>query len=212
MKVSLSISRFDPTKDSTPYEDKFEIAAEPHETVLDALIRAWQQDPTISFRRSCRSGICGSCAMSINGRPSLACQTLIRDSFHKGEYIVLEPLPNFRRLKDLVVDMDSFFESLKSILPWLLTRSDHAGLMEPEVCRKVESPATCILCGACDASIASPGTIRPAAMVKSIRLAVDSRDSLGERRLMLAGLDENTLSAFKAQLATVCPKGINLPI
>lgn len=212
MKVSLSISRFDPTKDSTPYEDKFEIAAEPHETVLDALIRAWQQDPTISFRRSCRSGICGSCAMSINGRPRLACQTLIGDSFHEGECIALEPLPNFRRLKDLVVDMDSFFETLKSILPWLLTRSDHNGLMKPEICRQVESPATCILCGACDASISSPGTVRPAAMVKSIRLAVDSRDSLGEQRLMLAGLDKDSLSTFKAQLSTVCPKGIHLPI
>ena len=92
------------------------------------LMKTRLQDPSLAFRRSCRSGICGSCGMHIGSRSRLACQTLVREIVGDGESLSIEPLPGFRPLKDLVVDMDPFFDALKRVLPWVITVGHHDGL------------------------------------------------------------------------------------
>ena len=210
MEVVLRISRFDPDKDTSPFFQKFTVSVEERQTVLDSLLLAWQQDPSLSFRRSCRSAICGSCAVRINGTPALACQTLIRTAGEDG-HITIEPLPHFRQLKDLVVDLEPFFESLKAAaVPWLVLRDDYDGRMSPEVTRKLEDPATCILCGVCKAVLEKSGDIKPAGLVKALRLAQDPRDALGMDRIRLMDVPVDILKLFVAQLPEKCPKGIRM--
>ena len=148
--------------------------------------------------------------MRINGRPALACQTLIQKAAPGGGRIVIEPLPHFRQLKDLVVDLEPFFESLKTVVPWLILREDYDGRMAPEVARRLEGPATCILCGICDADLDDTGNVKPAALVKAMRLAQDPRDGLGRHRLRLLQTPPEVLKLFIRELPDQCPKGINL--
>jgi succinate dehydrogenase / fumarate reductase, iron-sulfur subunit len=210
MEITLSVCRFDPDQDSGPFFQDFKVTVKSTQTVLDALMLAWQQDPTLSFRRSCRSAICGSCAMRINTRPALACQTLIATGVENRETIVLEPLPHFRQLKDLVVDFDPFFESLKSAVPWIVLRDDYNGCMAPEVARELEDPATCILCGVCHAEFDDAGDIKPAGVIKTLRFARDPRDALGAHRLRLLDVPPEILRLFIRNLPDACPKGIRM--
>lgn len=210
MELTLKISRFDPETVVSPYFQEFTLDLAPEKTVLDSLFLAWEEDPTISFRRSCRSAICGSCAVSINGRPSLACQTLIGKATESGSTVTVEPLPHFRQLKDLVVDLDPFFESMKAALPWLVLRQDYDGRMSPEVCRDLEDPATCILCGICNSAMGEDCRIKPAGLVKAMRLALDPRDALGAARLLLLETPPEILRLFVKKLPDTCPKGIRI--
>jgi succinate dehydrogenase / fumarate reductase iron-sulfur subunit len=210
MEVTLEISRFDPNKDIAPHFQDFKVDVEENRTVLDALLLAWQQDPSLSFRRSCRSSICGSCAVRINGTPRLACQTLVKKATENGSRIVLEPLPHFKQLKDLVVNLEPFFESLKAAVPWLILREGYQGRMDPEVARKLEGPATCILCGICEAAMDGTEKNDPAAWVKAMRLTLDSRDALGEHRLRLLRTPKEILRLFIKELPDQCPKGIKI--
>jgi succinate dehydrogenase / fumarate reductase iron-sulfur subunit len=187
MRLTLNILRFDPHIDDKPSCSEYAVDWEQHETVLDLLMRARLQDLSLAFRRSCRSGICGSCGMQIGGRSRLACQTLVRDVAGDGGSLSIAPLPGFRQLRDLVVDMDPFFDALTRVLPWV------------------------ILCGVCDAEVRPSGSVTPAALVKNVRLAVDPRDALGRERMKIAGLTEAGLQTFRELLVSVCPKGIKLP-
>ncbi|MBC7325726.1 MAG: succinate dehydrogenase/fumarate reductase iron-sulfur subunit, partial [Moorella sp. (in: Bacteria)] len=162
-------------------------------------------------RRSCRSAICGSCAVAINGKPSLACHTLIRDVWSEDGRITIEPLPHFRQVKDLVVDLEPFFASLKAAVPWVIIRPEHDGRMSFEAARDIEGPATCILCGACDAAMELPGDVRPAALVKGLRLALDPRDALGAARLRIFNLPPEILRLFIKNLPENCPKKVTIP-
>lgn len=211
MQITLKIARFNPLTDTEMYFNEYKVAWEKHETVLDLLFKAWEQDPSISFRRSCRSTICGSCAMFIEDGPRLACQTLVKDLAGDGGMLTLKPLPGFRQLKDLVVDLEPFFGALKQVLPWMLTVPGHNGLVSPEEARQAESPATCILCAICDAGIESSGDVSPVALVKNVRMAVDPRDSLGAQRMKIAGLTGESLQTFQVLLAQICPKKIEIP-
>lgn len=209
MDVVLQVSRFDPEKDSSPYFQDFAIAIPENRTVLDALMLAWQQDPTLSFRRSCRSAICGSCALMLNGKAALACQTLVRKAAADGKILTLEPLAPFRQLKDLVVDLDPLFDSLKAAVPWLLADDQYNGRMDQDDVRKTEIPATCILCGICHADLGG-NEIKPAGVVKALRFALDPRDALGSHRLRLLQLPPEVLNLFLKQLPGACPKGIDI--
>ncbi len=211
MRLTLSITRFDPQTDDKPYRREYPVDWERHETVLDLLLQARLQDPSLAYRRSCRSGICGSCAMHIGDRSRLACQTLVREVAQDGGSLSIEPLPGFRQIKDLVVDMDPFFDALTRVLPWVIPVTHHNGLISPEDAARIESPATCILCGVCDAETPQSGTVTPAALVKNLRLAVDPRDALGLDRMKITGLTEEGLRTFRELLHSVCPKGIKLP-
>ena len=210
METVLKICRFDPEQNPSPYFQEFAMRLEGTQTVLDALLLAWQQDPSLSFRRSCRSAICGSCAVRINGQAALACQTLMQKAATAGKPVIVEPLPHFRQLKDLVVDLEPFFESLKAVAPWLLLREDYDGRMAPEVARRLENPATCILCGICHADLDEAGELKPAAVVKALRLAGDPRDALGIHRLRLLQMPPEVLTLFIKRLPEKCPKGITM--
>jgi succinate dehydrogenase / fumarate reductase iron-sulfur subunit len=209
MDLLLKISRYDPQKDSSSYFHEFMVSIEENRTVLDALLLAWEQDPTLSFRRSCRSAICGSCAILINDRPALACQTLIRKVSPDGASLTLAPLPHFSQIKDLVIDLEPLFESLKAAVPWLLLNGEYDGRMEPQTVAKIENPATCILCGICQADLPN-ADVKPAGVVKALRFALDPRDSLGRHRLRLLQLPPEVLSLFMKQLPGTCPKGIDI--
>ncbi|MBW6485209.1 MAG: 2Fe-2S iron-sulfur cluster binding domain-containing protein [Syntrophobacterales bacterium] len=211
MQLRLIIERFDPQTNDAAYRQTFTVDWERHETVLDVLLKARRQDPALAFRRSCRSGICGSCAMQIGNISRLACQTLVRDVTGDGGELEIKPLPGFRQLKDLVVDLEPFFAALKRVLPWVITGPHHDGLISPEVSARIETPATCILCGVCDAAIPQNGPVTSAALVKNVRLAVDPRDALGSERMKSAGLTGEGLQTFRELLANICPKGIKLP-
>lgn len=209
MDIVLKICRFNPEKDTSPYFQEFALGIEENRTVLDALLLAWQQDPTLSFRRSCRSAICGSCALVINDQPALACQTLIRKAAVNGSTLKLEPLPHFRQLKDLVVDLEPLFDSLRAAVPWLLISDQYGGRMDPEAVREIENPATCILCGICQADLGETD-IKPAGLVKALRFARDPRDALGVHRLRLIQIPPEVLGLFIKRLPDTCPKRIDL--
>src|SRR5260370_9674134 len=118
MNILMRIKRFDPEKSNKPYWDEFRVEADPIDRLLDALNTIkWTQDGSLPYRRSCAHGVCGSDAMRINGRNRLACKVLVRDV---GEKVTIEPMLGFPVIKDLVVDMDPFFEKYVSIKPYLL--------------------------------------------------------------------------------------------
>jgi succinate dehydrogenase / fumarate reductase iron-sulfur subunit len=150
--------------------------------------------------------------MHIGDRSRLACQTLVREVARDGGSLSIEPLPGFRQIKDLVVDMDPFFAALTRVLPWVIPGERQSGLISPEDAEPIESPATCILCGVCDAEAPQAGAVTPAALVKNLRLAVDPRDALGLDRMKITGLTREGLRTFRELLPSICPKGIKLPV
>jgi succinate dehydrogenase / fumarate reductase iron-sulfur subunit len=210
MRLTLKVKRLNPETDQTSYYQDFTVTVEDNAKVLDALLEARTGDPSLSFRRSCRSAICGSCAVAINGKPGLACHTLITDVFDASGGVTIDPLPGFRPLKDLVVDLDPFFDSLRAVIPWLIPKGRHDGLMSPKDTAAVESPATCVLCGACDSVVELPGEVKPAAAIKAWRFALDPRDRLGRARAKLIDVPSDVLRLFVRDLPEQCPKGIRL--
>ena len=211
MLVRFKISRFDPEKDTEPRFQAFELELEGHQKILDALLAASSQEPSLSFRRSCRSAICGSCAVSVNGRPALACHMLISDAAAQGSPVVIEPLPGLRQLKDLVVDLEPFFESLRAVVPWVVSNEGQAAALTQAQSALVQRPATCILCGACETALPAGTETRPAALVKGCRLALDPRDRLGAARMALMNVPDAVLRLFVKDLPSVCPKGVDIP-
>jgi succinate dehydrogenase / fumarate reductase iron-sulfur subunit len=210
MRLTLKVKRLNPQTDQRSYYQDFTVTVEDNAKVLDALLEARTTDPSLSFRRSCRSAICGSCAVAINGKPGLACHTLITDVINASGGVTIDPLPGFRPLKDLVVDLDPFFDSLRAVIPWLIPKERHDGLMSPQDTSAVESPATCVLCGACDSAMELPGEVHPAAAVKAWRLALDPRDRLGRARAKLIDSPVDVLRLFVRDLPEQCPKGIRV--
>jgi len=190
-KYKFRIFRYDPERGIKPRYDNFEIEVSRGMTVLDCLqaIKA-RQDGTLTFRRSCRSAICGSCAMNINGKNDLACHLQV--SLLRGKKITVRPLPGYPLIKDLVVDLDEFYRSLERVLPWLVRKSpfpDRELLQSPARRERIDSAVNCILCGSCTSSCPSfwlnPRYIAPAALLKAYRFVFDSRDEGGSERLAL---------------------------
>lgn len=212
--ATVKVARFDPELDTAPHVESYSMQVRETNTVLNVLLDlAADHDPGIAFRRACRSGICGACAVAINGKPVLACETLVSDALD-GDTILIEPIPHFRVIKDLVVDMDGFLESLKGVVPWLVLDPAYDGLMDNESVLRLEKSSECILCGICrsDETVTDDdprARLNPAAAVKAFRLSFDPRDVLGEERAKLArdlGLLDRPLDrSGKLQ----CPKGID---
>jgi succinate dehydrogenase / fumarate reductase iron-sulfur subunit len=188
MQVTLRVLRYDPEKDRRPHYQTFELEAEETDQVLDLLNRAkWFQDGTLSYRRSCGHGICGSDAMRINGVNRLACKVLVRDV---GTKITVEPLLGLRLVRDLVVDLKPFFEHYRSVMPYLVNEEPTpAGerLQSAEERARFDDTTKCILCAACTTSCPSFWStdqyVGPAAIVQAHRFTFDSRDRAGEERL-----------------------------
>lgn len=189
--TTVMVQRFDPQSDRQPYWATYEVDVGSTQTVLDALLLIAETiDPTLAFRRMCRSGICGACAGTVNGRPGLPCQALASETSvpagrSTGTQIAVGPLPHFRILKDLVVDMQPFFNALGRANAWLVPSPSYRGVMPKQLVRKLWSAATCVLCGICAASSAGPDSLHPAAVTRILRLAHDPRDALGPLRFDL---------------------------
>jgi succinate dehydrogenase / fumarate reductase iron-sulfur subunit len=183
MEVTFKVFRFDPNKNQEKPEYKsYKVKTSPGMTVLDVLNEIkWNIDGTLTFRKSCRSGICGSCAMKIHGINRLACETQIEPLNKKT--IVIDPLPGFEIIKDLAVDIDPFFEHLAKVKPYLINDEpppDKERIQSPEEFKRISDPAACILCMSCTSSCPSfwgdPEYIGPAALYKAYRYVFDTRD------------------------------------
>ena len=216
MKCQFLIYRYDPENDTKPRYQSYEVTAEPTDKILDCLNKIrWEQDASLAFRASCVHGICGSDAMLINGNIALACQKLVRD-FTTGNNFVIEPLPLFEVVKDLVVDLEPFFEKYRSITPYLIDDGnppDKERLQDPTVQETIEPALRCILCASCTAACpinrADPDYAGPAALLRAFRYLFDSRDAITDERL--ADLDHPSgIWGCKTMTwcSDVCPKGI----
>jgi succinate dehydrogenase / fumarate reductase, iron-sulfur subunit len=188
---TLRIYRFNPDSGENPRLDSFELdTATCGPMVLDALIQLKAvADSTLTFRRSCREGICGSCAMNINGVNRLACTTHMHDL--KGE-IRIYPLPHMPVVKDLVPDLTQFYAQYAAVKPWLQSRTppppDRERLQSKEEQEKIDRPAACILCACCSTSCPSywwnsDRFLGPAALLAAYRWIIDSRDEARGERL-----------------------------
>ncbi len=188
MEVTLRILRYNPETDKKPHYEKYQVEAEPNDQVLDLLNRVkWNIDGTLSYRRSCAHGICGSDAMRINGVNRLACKVLVKDV---GTRITVEPLLGLPIEKDLIVDMEPFFDHYRSVMPYLVNDEPpptEERLQTIEERARFDDTTKCILCAACTTSCpsfwASGQYVGPAAMVQAHRFIYDSRDRAGAERL-----------------------------
>ncbi len=216
MGLKLKIFRFDPQKDEKPYYQTFMVDAQPTDRLLDCLNRIrWEQDATLAFRMSCAHGICGSDGMRINGICGLPCQKLVKDF---QEEVLLEPMPVFKVIKDLVVDLAPFFEKYNSIKPYLITKTsppDGEWRQSPEKQTLVEAAIRCILCACCTASCPmnqkeeTKGYVGPAALVRAFRYLFDSRDEASQERIVLLGHKDGAWGCQTLWKCTeVCPKKI----
>ena len=194
MKVTVKILRFDPEKDKAPHYQTYTVPdAEPNDLILDLLecIRGYQ-DGSLAFRRSCAHGICGSDAMRINGRNRLACKTLVKDL--GTDFITIEPILGLPVEKDLIVDMEPFFEHYRSVLPYFMCPDDpvedgRERVQTPQQRERYDDTTKCILCAACTTSCpsfwADGRYIGPSAIVNAHRFIFDSRDCGAEPRLQI---------------------------
>jgi succinate dehydrogenase / fumarate reductase iron-sulfur subunit len=216
MDVELRILRFDPERDRQPHWETYHVAAEPMDRVLDLLHRVkYEQDGSLTFRRSCAHGICGSDAMLINGRNRLACKTRVDQL---GRRISVAPLPAFPLVKDLVVDMEGFFAKYRSVMPYLVADEpapERERRQSPAQRARYDDTTKCILCAACTSSCPSfwahPGYVGPAAIVNAHRFIFDSRDRAGEERLeILADRDGVWRCRTIFNCTEACPRGIHV--
>ena len=216
-QVTVKVLRYDPAKNERPCWQTYETEVDADSTVLDVLNHIhWNIDGTLSYRRSCRRAICGSSAMTVNGQNVLACETPLAK--FKRRRLKIEPLPGFPILKDLVVDMEGFFEKLKRIKPYLILDKptpDKEFLQSPERFEKIRESILCVLCGACTSSCpslwANEDYLGPAALLKAYRFVFDSRDDGATQRLDIVN-DRNGIwrchTIFNCMEA--CPKHINI--
>ena len=216
--MKFSIYRFDPEREQSPRMQVFELdddLLDREMMLLDALLLLKAQDETLSFRRSCGEGVCGSDGMNVNGRNALACITPL---FSLKTPIVINPMPGLPVIRDLVVDMEQFYKQYRSVRPYLINKDP-----EPEV-EHLQSPADrdkldglyeCILCGCCSTACPSfwwnpDKFLGPAALLQSWRFLADSRDQATDERL--ANLD-GPFKLFRCHTimncVEVCPKGLN---
>lgn len=153
--VTVRVRRFNPEVSADVVWQDFQLPMDPKERVLDALHKIkWEQDGTLTFRRSCAHGICGSDAMRINGKNRLACKTLIKD-LNPAKPITVEPIKGLTVLKDLVVDMDPFFQAYRDVMPFLVTTGNEPTrerLQSAEDRERFDDTTKCILCAACTSS------------------------------------------------------------
>ncbi|MBI2914761.1 MAG: succinate dehydrogenase iron-sulfur subunit [Firmicutes bacterium] len=215
--ATLRVFRFDPEVDAAHRYDTYQVPMRPGLTVLEALFYVLERlDGSLAFRYSCRGAVCGACAMRVNGRFRLACRTQLGD-LGDGEVLV-EPLHNLPLIKDLVVDMDPFFEKYERIMPYLIANTEmppeEESYQSPKDRLAVDEMIGCILCGACYAACTMCGTredyLGPAALTKAYRFVADSRDEGRKRRLEVVSGEDGVLRCHTIfNCAEVCPKEIN---
>ncbi|MDF3030078.1 MAG: succinate dehydrogenase iron-sulfur subunit [Moraxellaceae bacterium] len=211
----FEVYRYDPDKDAAPYMQSYELDIEGSRMLLDALIQLKQLDESLSFRRSCREGICGSDGMNINGKNGLACLINMKTLPKK---IVIKPLPGLPVIRDLVVDMGLFYQQYEKVQPYLINDTPAPAeerLQSPEEREKLDGLYECILCACCSTSCPSfwwnpDKFLGPSALIWAYRFLGDSRDTATAERL------ENLADPFSIfrcrgimNCVSVCPKGLN---
>ncbi|AJJ63444.1 succinate dehydrogenase iron-sulfur subunit [Yersinia aldovae] len=221
MKLEFSIYRYNPDVDNAPYMQDYTLDAEEGRDMmlLDALILLKETDPTLSFRRSCREGVCGSDGLNMNGKNGLACITPISALQKGNKKIVIRPLPGLPVVRDLVVDMGQFYTQYEKIKPYLLNDGKNPParehLQSPEQREKLDGLYECILCACCSTSCPSfwwnpDKFVGPAGLLAAYRFLIDSRDT--ETPARLDDLDD-AFSVFRCHsimnCVSVCPKGLN---
>ena len=189
--ITFKINRFNPDDERRGhFMQEFQVEAKKGDTILDCLNRIkWKQDGSLTFRRSCRSGICGSCAMTINGVNNLACE--IQVLALKSDTITVEPLRGYPVVKDLVVSLDLLVNGLLKVKPYMITKTppptDQERLQSPEEREKLDGLYECILCGSCTSSCpsfwADKEYIGPHAFLKAYRFVADTRDEAPREHL-----------------------------
>ena len=189
MEVTMKVFRYNPETDKKPHFETYKLDAQPTDRVLDLLEHIkWYIDGTLSFRRSCAHGVCGSDAMRINGRNRLACKVLVKDL--GTNRIQVEPILGLRVLKDMIVDFEPFFEHYREVMPFFVNNDPEPikeRLQSPEQRERFDDTTKCILCAACTTACpsfwASEKYVGPAAIVNAHRFIFDSRDQAASERL-----------------------------
>jgi succinate dehydrogenase / fumarate reductase iron-sulfur subunit len=191
MEVILKIFRYNPEIDKKPHYEKYTLDAQPTDRILDLLEQIKGEiDGTLSFRRSCAHGICGSDAIRVNGVNRLACKVLVKD-FNTNR-ITVEPILGLSVIKDLIVDMEPFFEHYRSVKPYFINDENppqREWLQSPEERERFDDTTKCILCACCTTSCpsfwANENYVGPAAIVNAHRFIFDSRDRAAAQRLSI---------------------------
>lgn len=218
--VKLVVQKFDPLTDEKPRFVEYSVPRREGLTVLDALLYARDYvDHSIAMRFSCRQASCGSCGMKINGRPRLACYTQVDEL--GGEKVLAQPMDNFTIVKDLVTDLESFFDKHRKLMPFVL-RSDQQEMdhptaefvMKPDELEKVLQFTYCIKCGLCTSSCPTVGTDSlfpgPQALAQAYRYLTDERDEGGKRRIEALDTAHGVWRChFAGSCSAVCPKGVD---
>lgn len=212
---TFKVFRFDPDKDNLPYFQDYDVPEQKGMTVLEGLYYILENlDPTLAFRSSCRMGVCGSCAMHINGQYGLSCETQVATL---GNKITIRPLAHMTVIRDMVVDLDPFFAQYEAIKPYLIPK-DIPGPREfaqtPKQRKKLDILVDCILCASCYGSCPVVGTdekyLGPHALLKALRFIDDSRDGETNERLSFVANDAGVFrchTIFNCQ--QVCPKDLD---
>jgi len=218
MEITLKVFRYNPEKDKRGHYEVYKVEGDENDRVLDLLeyIKG-NYDGTLSFRRSCAHGVCGSDAIRINGRNMLACKTLVRDV---GEKITVEPVLGLKIVKDLIVDMEPFFDNYKAVLPYFINNSPlpeggRERLQSPEARAIFDETTKCILCACCTTSCpsywANGNYYGPAAIVTAHRFIFDDRDEAAAERLQILSETDGIARCHTAYNCTeACPREIKI--
>ncbi len=210
--ITFKIFRFDPEKDKKPYFDNFVIPVSHGDTLLAGMFYIQKNlDPSLAFRFSCRGAVCGSCAMHINGKYRLGCETQVLEL--NADTITIQPLGHLQVLRDLIVDFTPFYENYRRIKPYLIGKDpvpEKEYIQTPEERNRIGNTIDCILCGACATAGVNKEYFGPAALLKAERFLRDSRDSIKDERLKI--VDDlhgvwRCHSIFSCQ--EVCPKELS---
>ena len=216
MQVRLRILRYDPERDPKPHWEEYTVESEPTAPLLDLLHTVkWHQDGSLTFRRSCAHGVCGSDAMLINGRNRLACKIRVDQL---GRKISVAPLPGLKVIKDLVVDMDEFFAKYRSVMPFQVddgVMPARERRQSQEDRERYDDTTKCILCAACTSSCpsfwAQDSYVGPAAIVNAHRFIFDTRDAGADDRLEILSHADGVWRCRTIFYCTdACPRGINI--
>lgn len=218
----IKIKRYNPETDKKPHWEEYKIEADPTDRLLDGLNTIkWYRDGALTFRRSCAHGICGSDAMMINGHNQLACKLIMKDAQKQAggsNMITVEPLRGFPIVKDLVVDMEGFFEKYRAVKPFLINDEpapERERLQTIADREKFDDTTKCILCAACTTSCptfwADREYVGPAAIVQAHRFIFDSRDEGTDERLNILGERGGVYTCRSIyNCVEACPRGIDI--
>lgn len=217
--MEISIYRYNPDTDNAPYMQDFdlEIPGGRDLMVLDVLELLKEQDPSVTYRRSCREGVCGSDGVNMNGKNGLACITPLSEVV-RGKKLTIKPLPGLPVIRDLIVDMEQFYNNYEKINPYLINDDEPPEmerLQSPQDREKLDGLYECILCACCSTACPSfwwnpDKFIGPSGLLQAYRFIADSRDTATEDRLSDL---EDPFSVFRCKgimnCVSVCPKGLN---